>query len=117
MLNLNFCWQMQQNAGVLVMQRTHYNNGVLAAITQLSAYGDAGVISDDDAQNYLDAHPYDDANGLDMINTQFWAATFFNEYEAWSNYRRTGYPVLVPVNYPGSQSPRCNTQKNAIFHS
>ena len=40
-----------------------------------------------------------------MINTQFWAATFFNEYEAWSNYRRTGYPVLVPVNYPGSQSP------------
>ena len=83
----------------------HYNNGVLAAITELSAYGDAGVISDDDAQAYLDAHPYDDANGLEMINTQFWAATFFNEYEAWSNYRRTGYPVLVPVNYPGSQSP------------
>ena len=84
---------------------THYKNGVLAAITELSAYGDAGIISDDDAQAYLDAHPYDDANGLEMINTQFWAATFFNEYEAWSNYRRTGYPVLVPVNYPGSQSP------------
>lgn len=84
---------------------THYNNGVLAAITELSAYGDAGAISADDAQAYLDAHPYDDANGLEMINTQFWAATFFNEYEAWSNYRRTGYPGLVPVNYPGSQSP------------
>lgn len=84
---------------------THYNNGVLAAITMLSAYGDAGIISDDDAQAYLDAHPYDDANGLKMINTQFWAATFFNEYEAWSNYRRTGYPVLKPVTYPGSQSP------------
>ncbi len=69
---------------------THYNNGVLAAITMLAAYGDAGVISDDDAQAYLDANPYDDANGLEMINTQFWVATFFNEYEAWSNYRRTG---------------------------
>jgi hypothetical protein len=84
---------------------THYNNGVLAAITQLSVYGSAGVISDNDAQSYLTAHPYDDAVGLEMINTQFWIATFFNEYEAWSNYRRTGYPVLVPVNYPGSQSP------------
>ena len=84
---------------------THYKNGVLAAITELAAYGDAGVISDNDAQAYYDAHPYDDANGLEMINTQFWATTFFNEYEAWSNYRRTGYPVLVPVTYPGSQSP------------
>ena len=84
---------------------THYNNGVLAAITELSAYGDAGTISGDDAQAYLDDNPYDEANGLEMINTQFWAATFFNEYEAWSNYRRTGFPVLVPVTYPGSQSP------------
>ncbi|MDQ2719719.1 MAG: SusD/RagB family nutrient-binding outer membrane lipoprotein [Bacteroidota bacterium] len=84
---------------------THYNNGVLAAITELSAFGDAGVISNDDALAYLDAHPYDDAKGLEMINTQFWATTFFNEYEAWSNYRRTGYPALVPVTYPGSQSP------------
>jgi hypothetical protein len=84
---------------------THYNNGVLAAITMLSAYGDAGTISDGDAQAYLDANPYVDANGLNMINTQYWIATFFNEYEAWSNYRRTGYPLLKGVVYPGSQSP------------
>ena len=83
---------------------THYNNGVLAAITELGAYGSSGQIDDGDAQAYLDAHPYDPANGLEMINTQFWAATFFNEYEAWSNYRRTGFPVLIPVTYPGSQS-------------
>lgn len=83
----------------------HYNNGVIAAITQLAAYGDEGTISDDDAQAYLAAHPYDEAKGLEMINTQYWAATFFNEYEAWSNYRRTGFPQLKPVTYPGSQSP------------
>ena len=40
-----------------------------------------------------------------MINSQFWAATFFNEYEAWSNYRRSGFPVLKATNYTGSQSP------------
>ena len=84
---------------------THYNNGVLAAITELSAYGPAGSISPDDAQAYLDANPYDDSNGLEMINTQFWATTFFNEYEAWANYRRTGFPALTPVTYPGSRSP------------
>ena len=83
----------------------HYNNGVIAAITQLSAYGDEGTISDDDAQAYLAAHPYNEAKGLELINTQYWAATFFNEYEAWSNYRRTGYPQLKPVTYPSSQSP------------
>jgi hypothetical protein len=83
---------------------THYNNGVLGAVTELSAYGDAGTVSDNDAQAYLDANPYDPANALELINTQFWATTFFNEYEAWSNYRRTGYPALTPVSYPGSQS-------------
>jgi hypothetical protein len=25
-----------------------------------------------------------------------------DEYEAWSNWRRTGYPVLKPTNYPGN---------------
>jgi hypothetical protein len=85
--------------------QTHYNNGVLASITALSAYGDAGIIDDGDAQAYLDANPYQDANGLNMINTQYWIATFFDEYEAWSNYRRTGFPLLKPVTYTGSQSP------------
>ncbi len=83
----------------------HYKNGVLAAITELAAYGDAGAIDEADAAKYYKAHPYADADGLNMINTQFWVATFLNEYEAWANYRRTGYPALVPVTYPGSQSP------------
>ncbi|MHA4806602.1 SusD/RagB family nutrient-binding outer membrane lipoprotein [Flavitalea flava] len=81
---------------------THYKNGVLAAITQLSAFGDASTISDGDAGTYYDAHPYDDADGLNQINTQFWLSTVLNEYEAWINWRRTGYPVLTPTNYPGN---------------
>ncbi len=89
---------------------THYNNGVVAAITQLAAYGDDAVISDDDAQAYLAAHPYDDADGLNQINTQYWACTIMDEYEAWCNWRRTsskanqyiGYPQLTPTKYPGN---------------
>ena len=82
---------------------THYNNGVLAAITQLAAYGDAATISDDDAQAYLDANPYHDATALAQINTQYWLCTLMDEYESYANWRRCGdLPKLTPVNYPGN---------------
>lgn len=81
---------------------THYNNGVAAAMKMLSLYGDAGVIDDTAIADYLVANPYDSANALEQINTQYWAATFLNEYESFSNWRRTGFPVLVPVNFPGN---------------
>jgi hypothetical protein len=50
---------------------------------------------------YLAANPYNPATALNQINTQYWVATFMDEYEAWSNWRRSGYPVLTPIaNYP-----------------
>ena len=82
--------------------KTHYNNGVLAALSQLAAYGDDAVISEADAKAYLDAHPYNDADALNQINTQYWACEIMNEYEAWINWRRTGYPVLTPTDYTGN---------------
>jgi hypothetical protein len=80
---------------------THYQNGVLAAMDQLSAFGGA-VVNPSDAQAYLAAHPYNAATGLSQINTQFWLCTVMNEYEAWCNWRRSGYPQLMPTNYPGN---------------
>jgi hypothetical protein len=82
----------------------HYNNGVRAAITFHGQYDAAAAISEAEANTYLAAHPYNAANGLQMINTQYWAhtGTMLDFYEAWSNWRRTGFPVLTPVNYPGN---------------
>ena len=91
----------------------HYNNGVIAGITQWSVFGVGAEINEGNAQDYLDNHAYDENEGLEMINTQFWAATFFNEYEAWSNYRRTGFPVLKAINYTGSQSPNAIPRRMA----
>lgn len=82
--------------------QTHYDNGVKAAITQYSVFGADAAVEDNAAAAYLAAHPYNAAKGLEMINTQFWAATLFNGYEAWNNWRRTGYPQLTPVAYPGN---------------
>lgn len=81
---------------------THYNNGVRAAMEMLAMYGPGGEITSADIDDYLANNPYDAGNALEQINTQYWAATFLNEYESFSNWRRTGFPVLVPVNYPGN---------------
>jgi hypothetical protein len=81
-----------------------YNNGVKAAITQYGLFDAAAAVGDAAANDYLTAHPYDAAKGLEMINTQYWAATLFDGYEAWCNWRRTGYPVLTPVVYPGNNT-------------
>lgn len=80
----------------------HYRNGVTAAMTQLAAYGNNAVIKDNDIKTYLKAHPYVDSTGLKQINTQYWACEIMNEYEAWSNWRRTDYPELTPTDFPGN---------------
>ena len=80
----------------------HYNNGVKAAMTMLAQWDAAAVVTDAQANAYLTAHPYVPASGLEMINTQYWVATVFNDYETFANWRRSGFPVLTPVNYPGN---------------
>ncbi len=80
----------------------HYQNGVVAAVEQLSAYGDAATIDDSDAQTYYNGVAYQDAIALDQINTQYWLCTLMDEYETFSNWRRTGYPNLTPTHYPGN---------------
>ncbi len=81
---------------------THYDKGVRAAMQMYDIFDPSLVVSDVEVDTYLAAHPYDPANGLEMIGTQYWAATFLNFQEAWANWRRTGYPELIPVNYPGN---------------
>jgi hypothetical protein len=39
---------------------------------------------------------------LKSINTQYWIATLLDGEEAFANWRRSGYPQLTPVNYPGN---------------
>ena len=81
---------------------THYENGVRAAMEYLEMYGSAGQIDPADIDAYLAANPYDAANAMEQINEQIWAAVLLNEYEAYANWRRTGYPALTPVVYPGN---------------
>ncbi|MFB9842635.1 SusD/RagB family nutrient-binding outer membrane lipoprotein [Mucilaginibacter ginsenosidivorans] len=86
---------------------TYYSAGVTAAMHQWALYGSAGAISAVKIDAYLAAHPL--APGtfdqqMEQIHTQFWASLIYDEYESFSNWRRTGYPVLTPVNYQGNNS-------------
>ncbi|MET0242552.1 MAG: SusD/RagB family nutrient-binding outer membrane lipoprotein, partial [Flavitalea sp.] len=50
---------------------------------------------------YLAATPLVPATALQQINTQYWIASFLNGTEAWSNFRRSGFPVLTANPYVG----------------
>lgn len=85
----------------------HYTNGVSGAMQSLTQLDAQTVINPANISDYLKNHALDMssvANALQMINTQYWVATGtnFNLIENWFNWKRSGYPVLVPVNYPGN---------------
>ena len=86
----------------------HYQNAVFAGIQALNAFK-AGAVDPAAADAYAAANPLDVSsldNSLKMINTQYWATTgvLFNFGEAWNNWKRSNYPTLTPVNYPGNFS-------------
>ena len=78
----------------------HYNNGVRAAMTYLANYSGDTDISDTEIDDYLLNNPFNIAGSgneqLEQINEQYWAAVYMNGYEAWQNWKRTGYPALEP---------------------
>ena len=78
-----------------------YNAGVSAHMEQMAEYDDGSAIAPEDIDAYLAAHPYDPANAMEQINTQYWVASLMNGPEAWANFRRTGYPDLAPNPFPG----------------
>ena len=85
----------------------HYANAVAGALLSYGTLNGTSPISTAAANAYATANPLDvssTTNSLQMINTQFWATTgtLFNFIECWNNWRRSGYPVLTPVNYTGN---------------
>lgn len=81
-----------------------YEKGVQASFLNMGIYGIAYTIPD--ATPYLTANPYNAAGSfeakMNQIHTQVYIALFVDEQEVYANWRRTGYPVLVPVNFPGN---------------
>ncbi len=88
----------------------YYTEGIYGSYNQ---FGDAlveavdgnGFLPMDDANadslaaDYIakDIYAWDAANGMELIATQRWAASFDQGLQTWFEWRRTGYPVLTPA--------------------
>jgi hypothetical protein len=82
---------------------TFYTNGVKGAMDQMGQVAKVGAApATIDVNTYLAANPLTVGSELQIINNQYWVASFMDETEAWANWRRSGFPVLTPVNYPGN---------------
>src|SRR5690606_21114044 len=99
-----------------------YNLGVARAMTQWTQWPNVPTVSPNSnsismAQitAYQNYNPYPTTGTFDerleAISVQKWVSLMGDDYEVWSNWRRTGYPVMswknwlingVPSAYPGS---------------
>lgn len=89
--------------------QTYYENGVRAAMNILTIFGDkVPAVSLAEYNTYITTYPFKsggtEAEKIEQIITQKWILLLFNGFEAFSEYRRTGYPVLVPVNDPTGET-------------
>lgn len=94
----------------------YFENGISAAIDQLSMYPDMTPVSASDKANYIAAHPLDAGKEMQEINEQKWVALFPNGYEAYANYRRTGYPVLGAITDVGLESETNGVLPRRLFY-
>ena len=77
----------------------YYNAGVTAHMQLMADYDAGSTIPATAIATYLTANPYVAARGLELINTQYWVASFLNFPETWANVRRSDLPVLTPNPY------------------
>ena len=89
--------------GIAGTAKSHYDAGVKASMQMYTPYDASLTVTDAAATAYLTTYPYGvTKSALEMIGEQIWVNKFFNWWEAWSDWRRTGFPKLTPTNYPGN---------------
>lgn len=96
------------NTGTTAQQ--YYEAGIKAHMKQADMWsttrGGASPITDAQINTYL-AQPniaFNNARALEQINLQYWVSSFLIWHEAVMNFRRSGYPVLSPIHYPGEDA-------------
>lgn len=77
----------------------HFMKGIQASCEMMGFYPDAPSISQQEIdllKNSFTPFPTAFEEQMEHIHSQMWVNFFLNGAEAYANYRRTGYPNLVP---------------------
>lgn len=86
----------------------HYNAAITASMESTTIFPGEVVIPTNAIEDYLATQPLAGTmeEQMEQIHTQYYLSQFMylDFFEAWSNWRRTGYPELIPVNYPGNDT-------------
>jgi hypothetical protein len=85
----------------------HFNNGVTAAIESWTKFGASVAPNAAEISTFVSGLGFATASSTDklkLVGEQFWMATYLNHTETWANWRRTGYPVLVPTSDPNNDT-------------
>jgi Starch-binding associating with outer membrane len=95
----------QRSIGGVTGAKAHYDEGVKASMQMYTPYDASLTVSDAAVDTYLATYVYGTHKpALEMIGEQLWANKWMNWWDAWSDYRRTGFPNLTPTNYPGNET-------------
>ncbi|WP_373517956.1 SusD/RagB family nutrient-binding outer membrane lipoprotein [Pricia sp.] len=80
-----------------------YQDAIRANMEQFASWPGATSIAEADIDAYLTTHSLTSGMELEQINNQYWVSTFLNGSESWANFRRSGFPIVAPNPYPGSE--------------
>ncbi|RYG28205.1 MAG: SusD/RagB family nutrient-binding outer membrane lipoprotein, partial [Chitinophagaceae bacterium] len=87
--------------------KEYYEAGIRGHMTQRDMWattnGGPSPITKPEQDAYLQQPDvlFNSATALKQINEQYWVASLMIWAEAWANFRRSGYPQLSPLNFPG----------------
>ncbi len=85
---------------------THYKNGIKASLEQIQLYPNALTISASDIASFVGSKSLNAGKELEQINLQLYFTLFLNPIEGFANWRRSGYPALIPVGTDALTIPR-----------
>jgi len=83
----------------------YFADGIKAHMDQMAAYDVNSAITATARDTYVAANPLTPGTELQQINTQYWIASFLNGPEAFANFRRSGFPALMPNPYGQPSNP------------
>ena len=98
----NLAEAAERSLGGVTDAKGHYEAGVKLAMQMYTLYDPSFVVTDEQVSKYLVTYPYGSRDPLEMIGEQLWVSLFLNWMEAFNAWRRTGFPLLEPTNYPGN---------------
>lgn len=76
-----------------------YGSALVSAVDGYGYLPSANWTTDSLAADFIanDIYGWNAANGMELIATQRWVATFDQGLQTWFEWRRTGFPVLTPA--------------------